>query len=87
LFGAPAEADIDRTKRHVLLLFNAGPNGREFTLPRLPGAIRWRMFLDTQQESPGDIYPDFDGPAPPATGKVWLDHHSLLCFVSADAST
>ncbi len=87
LVRRPAEADVERTKRHVLLMFNAGPEGREFTLPRLPGAIRWRLFLDTQRESPDDIFPELDGPAPPASGKFWLEHHALACFVSSDAST
>ncbi len=79
----PATADLERTARHLLMLFNAGPDLQEFVLPKLTPAIRWRLFLDTQQESPADIHPDLDGPAPPVDGKVKLNHHSLVCFVSA----
>jgi hypothetical protein len=70
----------------VLILFHSAPEGRWFELPKLVRDISWRMFIDTQQESPGDIYPALDGPALPADGRVWLTHHSLVCFVSAEAS-
>jgi glycogen operon protein len=86
LFGAPATADMERAARHLLMLFNAGPCEQEFVLPQLSPAIRWRLFLDTEQESPLDIYPDLDGPAPAADGKVLLTHHSMVCFVSASVS-
>ncbi len=86
LFGAPATADMERAARHLLMLFNAGPTEQEFTLPKLSPAIRWRLFLDTQQESPADIYPELDGPAPPVNGKVLLNHHTLVCFVSASVT-
>jgi isoamylase len=86
LFGAPATADMERAARHLLMLFNAGPHEQEFVLPKLSTEIRWRLFLDTQQESPADIYPDLDGPAPGANGKVMLTHHSMVCFVSASVS-
>jgi glycogen operon protein len=84
LFGAPLEQPDDQPPaRHVMLLVHSGPDPREFTLPKLPRAIRWRRLIDTMQDSPHDIYPDADGPPPPANGKMRLDHHSLVCFVSA----
>ncbi len=82
----PAEPDEPRG-RHVLLLFHAGRQPREFILPRLPKPISWRLFLDTRQPSPADIYPELDGPTPPVLGRVLLDHHSMMAFVSADEPT
>jgi glycogen operon protein len=69
--------------RHVLLLFHAGHEPREFVLPSLSRPIAWRTFLDTRQLSPNDIFPNLDGPSPPPMGRVQLDHHSMMAFVSA----
>jgi len=83
LFGAPHDAEHrESPTRHVLMLFHSGPAPRDFVLPKVPKRIRWRTFVDTMQESPHDVYPNFDGPPAPASGRVRLDHHSLLCFVS-----
>jgi glycogen operon protein len=73
---------VNPAARNVLILIQVGNEGREFTLPRLAKSVRWRLFIDTMQESPHDIYPELNGPAAPAAGRVWLDHHSLVCFVS-----
>ena len=70
--------------RHVLLMFHAGPSPREFSMPVLPKPITWRLLLDTRQLSPNDIFPNLDGPIPPPLGRVGLDHHSMMAFVSAD---
>ena len=70
--------------RHVLLMFHAGPSPREFAMPVLPKPITWRLLLDTRQLSPNDIFPNLDGPIPPPLGRVCLDHHSMMAFVSAD---
>ncbi len=83
LFGAPSSVRaVTPHARHVLLLFHSGGQGREFVLPRLTQPIRWRLFIDTMQDSPHDIHPDLDGPMAPASNRVWLDHHSMVCFVS-----
>jgi glycogen operon protein len=83
LFGAPSSLRaVNPAARNVLILIQVGNEGREFTLPRLAKSVRWRLFIDTMQESPHDIYPELNGPAAPAAGRVWLDHHSLVCFVS-----
>jgi isoamylase len=82
LFAAVPTERGREAGRHVLLMFHAGPEPREFVLPSLSRAITWRTFLDTRQESPNDIHPDLDGPAPPPLGRVQLDHHSMMAFVS-----
>ena len=83
LFGAPSSLRANHpSARHVLLMFHACGYGREFVLPRLPQPIRWKLFIDTMQDSPHDIYPDLNGPQAPSSNRIWLDHHSLVCFVS-----
>ncbi|HEV3137299.1 MAG TPA: glycogen debranching protein GlgX [Pirellulales bacterium] len=70
--------------RHILLMFHAGGEPKEFIIPNMPRPIRWRLLLDTRQASPNDIFPGLDGPAPPSLGRCWLDDHSLMAFISAD---
>jgi glycogen operon protein len=85
LFGAPPIEDpTDSPSRHVLLLMHARSDAKVFTLPKLPGDVTWRLFIDTAQDSPNDIFPDLDGPLAPESGLVKLEHHSLVCFVSTD---
>jgi glycogen operon protein len=79
LFGAPLGLSGGR---HVLTLFNSGATSREFLLPRLTPTVAWRIFIDTMQDSPHDIYPRLNGPAPPVGGRLLLEHHSLVCLVA-----
>ncbi len=81
-FAAPSNKAAGENPRHVLMLFHAGQDPREFTLPKLPKSISWRLLLDTRQASPNDIFPALDGPSPPPLGRVCLDHHSMMVFVS-----
>ncbi|MGD9721330.1 MAG: glycogen debranching protein GlgX [Pirellulales bacterium] len=82
LFTAPAVAAGASPARHVLIMLHAGSEAREFALPSLPKRIAWRTFVDTKQDCPADIYPDLNGPVAPRSGRVTLDHHSLMVFVS-----
>jgi glycogen operon protein len=96
IFGAPAtpkqtEAEkgsasrLDRqptVPRHVMLMFNPIGQPREFVVPDLVRAIKWRRFIDTAAESPADVYPDGDGPAPPLNGPIKLAERSLVCYVA-----
>jgi len=70
--------------RHVLLLIHANTNRQPFVLPEPAQTISWRLFIDTAAESPDDIYPGGDGPAPPSDGRVLLEDHSLRCYVAVD---
>ncbi len=80
-FSAPDdELDVENP-RHVLMLFHAGGQAREFTLPSLPQRIKWQLFLDTGAESPHDVYPVLDGP-PPNRGRMRLERQSMAVFVS-----
>ena len=79
--AAPPNRPEDPVNRHVLLMLHAEGHPREFVIPALPKPIAWRMLFDTRQPSPNDIYPNLDGPTPPPTGRVWLDHHTMMGFV------
>ena len=65
-------------------MFHPGPAPAEFMLPTLREPVRWRILLDTRQDSPNDIFPALDGPLPPRSGHVTLDHHSMIVFISDD---
>ena len=83
-FAAPPDDPSQPPGRHVLLMFHAGGEPREFVIPSLATPIAWRILLETRQASPNDIFPDLDGPAPPPLGRVWLEHHSMMAFISAE---
>jgi hypothetical protein len=84
VFSAPPPDASNPKPRHVLIMMHAGRQAREFTIPLLPRPVNWRVFLDTRQNSPNDIYPALDGPFPPPLGRVCLDHHSMMVFVSTE---
>jgi len=80
--GVPAGENGDRVGHHVALLLNAGLKPRRFTLPREVRRLRWRRFLNTAAPTPGDIFPDHDGPPPPADGILTLADRSMVCYVA-----
>jgi glycogen operon protein len=69
--------------KDVLILFNATGSPREFILPAIAKGTKWKLFVDTAADSPKDVYPQQDGPAPPRSGKLTLDYRSLMVFVEA----
>ena len=70
------------TGRDVLLLVNSTNDAREFILPPVAKGIPWRLFIDTAEASPNDIYPDQDGPQVPKNGRLTLPYRSLCCYVA-----
>ena len=83
IFGAPAKPENGGSSpRHVMLLLHAGHLPRTFVLPPFVRTIQWRKFADTAAETPNDIYPNYDGPAPPPNWSVELEGRSLVCFLS-----
>ncbi|OHB78804.1 MAG: glycogen debranching enzyme GlgX [Planctomycetes bacterium RBG_16_64_12] len=85
LLGAvPREAKYAPPHHHVLLMCHAGLEPRPFRLPPAARQIAWSLFVDTAAEPPNDIYPNLDGPPPPADGLVTLQPRSLVCYVAAD---
>jgi glycogen operon protein len=81
-FAAPHVEPNEPAARHVLLLMHAGGQPRDFTVPTLPKPISWRVFVDTRLPSPEDIYPDLDGALLLPSGRLCLEHHSMIALVS-----
>jgi glycogen operon protein len=85
VFGAPHRPEDPRSAgRHLMLLLHAGEHPRTFTIPLAMQSIAWRRFIDTAAAPPLDIFPEIDGPALPASGKVELEGRSLICFVASN---
>jgi hypothetical protein len=83
MLGPPGpEEDPAGAGREVLLLINANPQTRDFTLPALAKSFSWRRFIDTAAAPPRDIYPDQRGPRLPRSRKLRLEARSLACYVS-----
>ncbi|MBN1851067.1 MAG: glycogen debranching protein GlgX [Pirellulales bacterium] len=72
----------DPAARPVLILLHAGQHPQKFIIPAIARSLSWRLFIDTAAPSPGDIYPDADGPPPPFGFAMLLDHHTLRCYVA-----
>ncbi|MCC9609202.1 glycogen debranching protein GlgX [Blastopirellula sp. JC732] len=69
--------------RDVLLVMNATASPAQFILPPVAKATSWRMFVDTAAEPPADVYPDLNGPRPPASGKFIMPERSMRVYVAA----
>jgi len=78
----PAAPGVVDPPRHVMIMAHAGRDPREFRAPKIANQMRWQMFINTAAESPGDIYPNLDGPTLRTGAKLTLIDHSLMCYVS-----
>jgi isoamylase len=72
----------DPAAREVMILMHAGQSPQAFNIPSPAGQLRWRLLLDTEAQSPNDIYPEADGPLLKTGSVVTLDHHAMRCFVA-----
>ncbi|MCD0459189.1 glycogen debranching protein GlgX [Roseiconus lacunae] len=72
--------------RDMVMMFNSTGDDRIQHLPEVGRGMKWNLFIDTAAESPGDIYPDIDGPMPPSNRQVSVPCHSLKVFVSGRVS-
>jgi len=84
LAAAPQHDVLELPNRHVLILMHAGNEPRRMTIPHIVQPYQWRQFIDTAAESPADVYPELDGPAPPPDGIVAMEGRSLVCYVARD---
>jgi isoamylase len=83
IFGAIHHVDpATPPPRHVMMLIHSGAGPCEFVLPPLPRKVDWRLFVDTGQESPNDIYSNADGPRAPKS--ITLTLPTMMVFVAAD---
>lgn len=74
--------DPEEAGRDVLILFNPSSDTHLFQLPEQTRGQRWRLFVDTSAISPGDVYPNLDGPESPANRQVSMPYRSTKVFVS-----
>jgi isoamylase len=72
----------DPAAKPVMIMMHSGGQPQPFAVPKVASGRKWRLFIDTAAESPGDVYPGADGPPPPQSGPILLDHHSLRCYVA-----
>ena len=85
LLGAEAPADgMQPPNHHVLILFHAGAEPREFSIPPSARRFTWWQFVNTAADPPADVYPELDGPALPPEGPIELQGRSLVCYVALD---
>lgn len=84
LYGAAAQTDDSQNvPRHLLLFMNASHQPVEFKFPKITERLPFRMYINTAAASPLDIFPERNGPLPPANRKIVLIDRSLVCYVSA----
>lgn len=74
--------DPQRLGRDVLIMVNSTPEPREFIIPPVAKGTRWRLFADTAIPSPGDVYPDYDGPPLPRSRRILLTYRSMRVYVA-----
>ena len=83
LLSAPEVTDAaEETGHDILLLFNSTPDPCEFHFPAVTRNITWRLFIDTANQPPHDIYPDLDGPLAPRSHRVTLTYRSFAAYVA-----
>ncbi len=84
LAAVPQRDPMRPPNHHLLMMFHAGAEPRRFTLPQPAKGLPWWQFLNTGNVSPRDIYPELDGPAPPADGEIELAGRSIVVYVARD---
>ena len=84
--GGPAGATWPTPpNHHVLIMFHAGAEPHKFVDSEdRPKLSTGGSSSTRRRASPHDIYPDLQGPSPPAKGVVELVGRSLMCFVAPD---
>ncbi|HID76935.1 MAG TPA: glycogen debranching protein GlgX [Planctomycetaceae bacterium] len=85
LAAVPRARRYDPPTHHVLLMCHAGVEPQRFVIPEIARGLPWRQFIDTAAPVPDDIYPNLNGPEPPADWTVTLESRSLVCYVAPDA--
>ena len=84
LAAQPQQDVLQPPNHHLLMLFYAGGDLRQFTIGPIARGLPWRQFINTAADSPADVYPELNGPAPPEDGVVELQPRSLICYVARD---
>jgi glycogen operon protein len=85
LLSTVDDSEEAQNGHHALLLL-ANPTGSSctFILPPVAKNLSWKLFIDTNAETPKDVYPDLDGPELNPLESLTLEHHALQCFVASE---
>ncbi|MFM7564951.1 MAG: glycogen debranching protein GlgX [Planctomycetota bacterium] len=76
------ERRANASTRDVVLLFNGDQVEREFITPSICRTRSWSLFVDTDAESPADIFPDQNGPLLHASGRRTMAAKSVAIYLS-----
>ncbi len=66
----------------LLFLLNSTSEPQDFVLPAIARSFRWKMFVDTAAKSPGDIFPEADGPSLDFQQRHSLSYRSSRVYVA-----
>ena len=85
--SVPAPASGGRP-RHVLIFANSGslPRRCHFPRPEAIASLPWRLFINTAQPAPDDIFIGGLGPLADTSQPLELLERSLMCFVAEPAA-
>ena len=67
----------------LLFLLNSTSDTQDFVLPTIARSFRWKMFVDTAAKSPGDIFPEADGPSLDSQQRHSLGYRSSRVYVAS----
>ncbi len=69
---------------HILAMFNPSSYPQTFYFPMAAKTTQtaWRLFVDSSADSPYDVYPDYDGPAPYVDEPILLLEKTTKVFVA-----
>ncbi len=83
LLAAPKiEDDPEGLGHDVLIMMNPSGQGCRFMIPTISKSKNWRLFIDTSQPHPNDIYPELNGPKLAARNSRTLPLKSLAVYVA-----
>lgn len=82
LTAPPLEQDPEHIGRAILMMMNGTHSAREFVFPVPSRGDNWRLFINTASRAPHDVFPNFNGPEPPKSGRLILKGRSMMCYVA-----
>jgi isoamylase len=77
-----AKDDPTGLGRDVMIMFNASDMAAEFQVPVVAKERKWRLFLDTAEDSPKDIFPNNDGPVLQKRTRIVLPGKTTMLFMA-----
>ncbi|MBL8854364.1 MAG: glycogen debranching enzyme, partial [Planctomycetaceae bacterium] len=78
----PKKIDPQGVGRDIMIMFNTGEVASEFHMPVVAKDHKWRLFLDTAEDSPKDIFPELNGPILSKRQRIVLPSKTTMVFVA-----